>query len=417
MPAAQARCIRNAEPIMESSLIRILPVCLATPLPAGWDQSPPGYVMEVMPEVERPEVVTMAIQTTEPDILLLDADFPDIDPFTLTEQALATREGLAVVIVSGNKSPDQLRRAMLSGVEEYLIKPLEATALRDSIIGIASHRTLRVVQGVVEEVQEEDATGIVVGVVSGKGGLGKTTIAANLAAIVAKTTGKTVGLVGFESGDGTVLLNLQPRLGLMDMAGSMAEGEASYSDEWLRQFGTPHRSGLMYWTWQGSNTPGGAEIPEDFLERLFEAYRHMSTVTIIDFPLLSHDEAVSVLPLLDSIVLVSSSSDLLALRSTKSFLDMVPEDLKSKVSIVVNRSDPSDMIGREDLEQNLDQKVLEVVPNEPTIAAQAINMGSPFVLTQPQSEIAGSMRTLAQALFKLPVSEEKAKSKRRFMLF
>lgn len=402
---------------MESSLIRILPVCLVNPLPAGWDQAPSGYVMEVMPEVERPEVVTMAIQTTEPDILLMDADFPDIDPFTLTEQALATREGLAVVIISGNKSPDQLRRAMLSGVEEYLIKPLEATALRDSIIGIASHRTLRVVQGVVETVKEVDAGGVVVGVVSGKGGLGKTTIAANLAALVAKSQAKTVGLVGFESGDGTVLLNLQPRLGLMDMASSMSQGDASYSDEWLGQFGTAHRSGLMYWTWQGNATQGGAEIPEDFLERLFEAYRHMSAVTIVDFPLLSADEAHAVLPLLDTIVVVTSSSDLLALRSTKAFLDMVPENLKQRVHIVVNRSDPSDMIGREDLEQNLEQKIEAVIPNEPTIAAQAINMGSPFILTQPQSEIAGSLRTLAQVLFKLPAGEEKSKSKRRFMLF
>jgi MinD-like ATPase involved in chromosome partitioning or flagellar assembly len=98
-------------------------------------------------------------------------------------------------------------------------------------------------------------------------------------------------------------------------------------------------------------------------------------------------------------------------------LESVPEELKQRVRIVINRSDPSDMISQDDFEQNLEYKIAAVLPNEPTITAQAINMGSPFVLTQPQSEISSQMRSLAHALFKLPVDEEKSRPKRRFMLF
>lgn len=85
--------------------------------------------------------------------------------------------------------------------------------------------------------------------------------------------------------------------------------------------------------------------------------------------------------------------------------------------IVINRADPSDMISREDFEQTLSQKVAAVLLNQPNIAAQAINMGSPFVLTQPQSEISLNLRVLAQVLFRLPAGEERAKPKKRFMLF
>lgn len=405
---------------MESSLIRILPACLTAALPAGWDASTAEYIIEVMPEVDQPEAVVLALPTTEPDILLLDADYPGTDVFAIASQALEARENLAVVLVSADNSPEHLRKAMLSGAEEYLIRPLESGALRDSIINIASHRTLRVVQlGEADIAQQEmNAAGMVVGVVSGKGGLGKTTLAVNMGAVVAKAVGKSAGVVGLESGDGAVLMNLQPKLGLLDLAATDAERreEGGYSVDWLKQFITIHRCGLTYMGWQGSGTQGGDAIPEDFLAALFDTCRRSHSVTFIDFPLLTPDEAAGVLPLLDVILVVTSSSDLLALRSTKTFLDGIPEELAPRVRLIINRAAPSDMISREDFEAAMDFKIAAVLPNQPEIAAQAINMGSPFVLTQANSELGSTVRQLCQALFKLPVTEE-AKPKKRFMLF
>lgn len=400
----------------QKSLLRILPACLTEPLPRGWDESPENYVIEVMPAVERPEVVALSIKTTEPDILLLDADFPDFDAATVAREAIEAREGLAVVMISHNNAPDQLRRAMLAGVEEYLIKPLEGTSLRESLVAIASNRNLRAVDSAPDD-DEIAAKGVVIGIVSGKGGLGKTTISTNLAALVAKVTRQSAGLVGFESGDGAVLLSLQPRLGLLDMAGSMGEDAAAYTPDWLRQFGSQHRTGIMYWTWQGTGTHASGEIPEDFLPNLLETCRRATPYTFIDFPLLTEDEIAATAPLLDVIIVVTSSSDLLALRSTKTFLDTVPEELRRRIRIVINRADPSDMISREDFEEAIGRKVSAVLPNEPQVAAQAINLGAPFVTTQTQSTLAIEVRELARRLFKITMPEGSAKTRRRFAIF
>ncbi len=404
---------------MESSLIRILPACLTAPLPAGWDASNNEFVIEVMPEVEQAQAINLALGTTEPDILLLDADAPGVDIFEVATRALQARSTLAVVLVSTENSPDNLRRAMLAGAEEYLIKPLEATALRESVLGIAGHRTLRVVQRDAEaESTPEDARGLVVGVVSGKGGLGKTTLAVNLASVVASAPGKTAGVIGLESGDGSVLLNLQPKLGLFDFAGNdERREEGGYAVDWMKQFSTNHKIGLAYWQWSGMETPAGAEIPEDFVSALFDTCRRAQSVTFIDFPILSGEEASGVLPLLDVILVITSSSDLLAMRSTKTFIDLIPEELSPRVRVIINRSDASDMISREDFEAALEFKIAAVLPNEPAIAAQAINMGSPFVLTQTSSELATTVKQLAQVLFRLPVGAEAAKPRKRFMLF
>lgn len=404
---------------MESSLIRILPACLTQPLPSGWDSSNAEFVIEVMPEVEQPHAVVLALPTTEPDILLLDADFPGADVFEIAAQALKVRSNLAVVLVSADNSPENLRRAMLTGAEEYLIKPLEAAALRDSILNIAGHRTLRVVQRDDESGSHEISHGLVVGVVSGKGGLGKSTLAVNMAAVVAAAPGKTAGLIALESGDGSVLLNLQPKLGLFDLAGNDdRREEGSYAIDWMRQFATVHKGGLSYWQWSGNASQSPESIPEDFMPALFDTCRRAMSVTFIDFPILTAEEAGSVLPLLDVVLVVTSSSDLLAMRSTKTFLDWVPEELAPRVRVIINRSDPSDMISREDFEATLEHKIAAVLPNQPAVASQAINMGSPFVLTQPNSEIAATVKQLAQVLFRLPVAEDNAqKPRKRFMLF
>lgn len=407
---------------MESQLIRILPACLTQPMPKGWDASSSEYLIEVMPSVDQVAAIVMALPTTEPDILLLDADFEGADMFEVAAAALKARPELAVVMISADAAPERLRKAMFAGAEEYLIKPLEGKALRASLVGIAEHRTLRVVDSEeINFVPESHAQGLVVGVMSGKGGLGKTTLAVNMATTVAKAEGKTAGYIALEAGDAAVLLNLSPKLGLFDLSTAEASqrAEGGYTVEWMHQFSTIHKSGLNYLQWEGSGSVSPEGIPDDFLSALFNTCRRAQSVTFVDFGLLTPDEATQMFPMLDVIVVVSSSSDLLALRATKTFLDLIPEELEPRVRVIINRSDPNDMISRDDYEAALEEKykIAAVLPNEPQVAAQSINMGSPFVLTQPTSELSTNVRQLAQVLFRLPVEAEGAKPKRKFTLF
>lgn len=407
---------------MESQLIRILPACLTQPMPKGWDASSSEYLIEVMPSVDQVAAIVMALPTTEPDILLLDADFEGADMFEVAAAALKARPELAVVMISADGAPERLRKAMFAGAEEYLIKPIDGKALRASLVGIAEHRTLRVVNSEeINFVPEEHAQGLVVGVMSGKGGLGKTILAVNMATTVAKAEGKTAGYIALEAGDAAVLLNLSPKLGLFDLSTAEANqrAEGGYTVEWMNQFSTVHKSGLNYLQWEGSGSVSPEGIPDDFLSALFNTCRRAQSVTFVDFGLLTPDEATQMFPMLDVIVVVSSSSDLLALRATKTFLDLIPEELEPRVRVIINRSDPNDMISRDDYEAALEgkYKIAAVLPNEPQVAAQSINMGSPFVLTQPTSELSTNVRQLAQVLFRLPVEAEGAKPKRKFTLF
>ena len=108
---------------------------------------------------------------------------------------------------------------------------------------------------------------------SGKGGLGKTTLAVNMATVVARAANKTAGLIALEAGDGAVLLNLNPKLGLFDLSQGDNEqrAEGGYTVDWMQQFATTHKNGLNYLQWEGSNSVMPEEMPDDFLEALFSS--------------------------------------------------------------------------------------------------------------------------------------------------
>jgi|GEM_PF-2178283 len=396
--------------IGENALIRVLPACLKDPLPRGWDRKLEGYVIETMPTVDHPAAVPLSLTTTEPDILLVDGDFPNLDLAALTHAAHQARPGVAVIAFATDHSHEIVHRALLAGVEDFLTKPLDAAQLHDVLLSVASRRTLRPVAQVAESTNAPLKQGRVVGVVSGKGGLGKTTVATNLAALLAKSKQNT-GLVGFESGDGAVLLSLQPKLGLLDMIAALANRETSdeesvFSADWMQQYASFHRSGLQYWTWKGNSTAGNNEVPDHFIESFTESCRTSFDYTFVDFPALEEDEFAALLPLLDVVLVVSSTCDLLALRSTKNLLDTVTPEFRRRVRLIINRADPLDMLSKEDFEEALNFRAAAALPNMPQIAASAINLGAPFALAQYSTELSDALKNLSEQLFKVPHQEE-----------
>ena len=78
------------------------------------------------------EAVEMAVRLS-PDVVLMDINMPDMDGITATEQLSATAPGAAVVMMSVQGEADYLRRSMLAGAREFLVKPFSSDELTASI--------------------------------------------------------------------------------------------------------------------------------------------------------------------------------------------------------------------------------------------------------------------------------------------
>ena len=69
----------------------------------------------------------------QPDVVLMDINMPDMDGITATERLSAQTPNAAVVMMSVQGEADYLRRSMLAGAREFLVKPFSSDELTASI--------------------------------------------------------------------------------------------------------------------------------------------------------------------------------------------------------------------------------------------------------------------------------------------
>ena len=118
---------------------------------------------------------------------------------------------------------DYLRRSMLAGAREFLVKPFSSDELAASIRQVHVRERAearphgrargRPAAATGDDGAEPREAGKIVTLFSPKGGVGRTTLAVNFAVAAGREQGKSVALVdgGFQFGDVGVLLNLNPK--------------------------------------------------------------------------------------------------------------------------------------------------------------------------------------------------------------
>src|SRR4051812_29705659 len=68
-----------------------------------------------------------------PDVVLMDINMPDMDGIAATENLSAQVPTASVVMMSVQGEADYLRRSMLAGAREFLVKPFSSDELTASI--------------------------------------------------------------------------------------------------------------------------------------------------------------------------------------------------------------------------------------------------------------------------------------------
>ena len=352
------------------------------------------------------QALQLAVQLT-PDVILMDINMPDMDGITATERLASEAPDAAVVMMSVQGEADYLRRSMLAGAREFLVKPFSSDELTASIRQVfireqekLSRRAATPVMatpGGPAGADDGDHDGRVVAVFSPKGGVGRTTIAVNMAIAAATELGKSVVLMdgSFQFGDVGVLLNLNPKnKSIADLVPELEQGEP----ESLDTFVINHSAGVRVLL--APPSPEMAElITPTAVKRVIEALRRQHDLVIVDCTSWFNDTTLSILDAAD-VVLTILSLEITSIKNMRLFLE-VAEQLgyeHGKVKLVLNRADSSLGIRVTDVENSIGRKVDHTIVSDGRSVVYALNRGVPFFLSNREAQVSQDILRLAQSV-------------------
>jgi pilus assembly protein CpaE len=354
------------------------------------------------------EALRLAASLT-PDIVLMDINMPDMDGIATTEQLSRDIPTASIIMMSVQGEADYLRRSMLAGAREFLVKPFSSDELTASIRGVFSRereKQSRIVAtgaaatggGVVAQT-ESGEPGQIIAVFSPKGGVGRTTVAVNLAVAAATELGKKVVLVdgSFQFGDVGVLLNLNPKnKSIADLAPEL--DQAGHEVESIDTFVINHSAGIRVLL--APPTPEMAElIKPDGVKRVLEALRMTHDLVVVDCTAFFNDTTLAILDAADTI-LTMLSLEITSIKNMRLFLE-VADQLGyegGKVRLVLNRADSALGIKVTDVEHSIGRKVDETIVSDGRSVVYALNRGVPFFLSNREAQVSQDILRLARAV-------------------
>ena len=346
-----------------------------------------------------------------PDVILMDINMPDMDGITATEHLASRAPNAAVVMMSVQGEADYLRRSMLAGAREFLVKPFSSDELTASIRQVytrerekASRLVAAPHPGTPRAAAESGELGQVVAVFSPKGGVGRTTIAVNLAVAAATELGKRVVLMdgSFQFGDVGVLLNLNPKnKSIADLVPELDSGVLESIDTFV----ITHSSGVRVLL--APPSPETAELLTPAgIKKVIEALRATSDLVIVDCSAFFNDTTLAILDAAD-VILTLLTLEITSIKNMRLFLE-VADQLgyeTGKVVLVMNRADSTLGIRISDVEHSIGRKVDHSIVSDGRSVVYALNRGVPFFLSNREAQVSQDVLSLATAVVGEPSVE------------
>jgi Flp pilus assembly CpaE family ATPase/DNA-binding NarL/FixJ family response regulator len=258
-------------------------------------------------------------------------------------------------------------------------------------------------------IKQKSGTGAVTVVFGGKGGVGKSSVAVNLAAALVRDSGADVALVDLDLqfGDLAVMLGLEPPGTLADVARAYPDINASLIGSYM-----PVAPGGVR-VLAAPLSPELADLvrPEHVsatIDLLRAAFDHV----IVDTASHLNDISLEALERADKVLLVTDLS-IAAIKDTKLVFKLFDSlnMRRDRIQLVLNRSTAPATVTVAQLESNLRHPIAAAIPSDAKLALRSMQQAAPFVELVPDSQPSQRLRELARSL--VPAASAQSASARR----
>lgn len=320
-----------------------------------------------------------------PSIVIADVSGNFNENYEIAEKIIAKLPSVKIIATASDYSTDIVIRAMRAGIREFLPKPL----IKDNLL-----KSIDKFKNQIQGSNDEENNSKVITVFSNKGGVGRTSLAVNLALELANITKEKVALVDLNMhlGDVTTFLDIKPSFDISYLIKKVDSADEEFMLSTLEQY----QNTGMYILADPPYMEEAKKIQPVEVQKMIDKLRTVFPYIVIDTSSAFDNITVTALDNSDLILLVSTIN-VPSVRNCQRCLDAFDrlgyEEEKTK--IIVNRYMENDDIKIEDVEKALDKNIYWRVPNNYYTIMSAINKGQPVSEINNDSNIAKCYRELA----------------------
>jgi len=310
-------------------------------------------------------------------------------------------DGLSVLYVAGDQELDGLEAAGVDGSDEIVLRPMSVDALRWRVEAMAIRAQVPTTERSGDAVLTNsriDAAWVpaapVFAVFNPKGGVGKTTIATNLASVLALRKGLQVLLLDADTVTGHVALSLGLPAG-RSAADAWIDEEAGYPHESLLELASTHSSGIRVAA-LSTNPLAHPNLSADRVADAIMEARQGCDAVVVDLHPSYSEVNLAVFAIADRI-LVPVTPDLPAMRAAIQLKEIALEvGVRDRLALVVNRANSGVTVA--DMETTVGLKAVAQIRSAGLHFVWSANAGKTLIDKFPKHAVAGDFERLADRL-------------------
>lgn len=325
-----------------------------------------------------------------------------------TARALQTIESLSellpdstILAYSSQTDAESARKAVVAGARDYLTKPLKIDEVVKAVESALAQQERRRALRSGEAAAGPRSAGMVITIFGAKGGIGKTTMATNLAAAFVAINAGSAVVVDVDTifGDAAMMLDVPVDVSLVDAAGRVDE----FDRESLGNSLARHSSGIRV-------LPAPFEpidwrnVSPEAVDKVITLLAQTHDFVIVDCPA-TFTDLVAVALEKATVVLLMTSLDITSIKDTTTALKLLNSGMNNedKIKLVINHATNTNSVQEEDVSKVLRREVFWSVPYDADVSA-SLQMGTPVVIDRPRSSVSETIREMAAMLAGVEIS-------------
>lgn len=328
----------------------------------------------------------------QPNLIILDVMMPDMSGYEVCRRlrADADTKAIPIIMFTAKTLIDDKVAGFEAGADDYLTKPTHPAELASRVRAILARNP--------DNRQAGDDSGVTIGVMGSKGGVGTTTTALNLGAALLLSNQNPI-VAEFRLGSGSLGLALGMD-NVQGLAAILSKPTAEINGRLIEEQLITHQSGLRILPSSVRAKEAQLNFPVESALALVRTLRQQTQITILDLGSRLSPMVNRLQREMDQMILVVEPLPI-SLRMAREVLHELEAGRSVADSIhvvVVNRAQAGMQTPWHEVEQMLGQEIRAIISSATDLSFQALQTGVPMVMFQPNAIVSSQFLKLAQDL-------------------